>query len=157
MSESTEAKRVYRRLQEGDFKLTRQRRIIVGTLLKCEDQHPSAEDLHQLVREQLPDVGLATIYRTLDLLERLGIIRGVNFGDGRTRYELTSELHQHHHLVCVRCGAIEEVDEDLLGDVEDEISRRTGFTIVDHDLKIYGICHECREIIEDEESSSGKE
>ncbi|MFO7941725.1 MAG: transcriptional repressor [Bacillota bacterium] len=157
MSESTEANRVYRRLREEDFKLTRQRRIIVGALLKHEAQHPSAEELHQLVRQQLPDVGLATVYRTLDLLERLGIIRGMDFGDGRTRYELTSELHQHHHLICVRCGAIQEVDEDLLGDVEDQIAGRTGFTIVDHDLKIYGICQKCRESIEDEEGSFGKE
>ncbi len=149
MPESAEAKRVYRRLREEDFKLTRQRRIIVGTLLKHEEEHPSAEELHQLVRDELPDVGLATVYRTLDLLERLNVIRGVNFGDGRTRYELTSDLHQHHHLICGRCGTIEEVDEDLLGDVEDRIADATGFTIVDHDLKIYGVCRACREILEE--------
>ncbi len=152
--ESTEAKKVYRRLQEEDFKLTRQRRIIVGTLLRCRDTHPSAEELHQLVREELPEVGLATVYRTLDLLERLDVIRGVNFGDGRTRYELTSELHQHHHVVCGRCGRIEEVDEDLLGDVEDRIAERTGFTILDHDLKLYGICLDCRQTIEDDDAGS---
>ncbi len=148
--ESTEAKEVYNRLRQEDFKLTRQRRIIVGCLLKHREEHPSAEELHQIVREELPDVGLATVYRTLDLLERLDIIRGVNFGDGRTRYELTSELHQHHHLICGTCGVIEEVDEDLLGDVEDRIAQRTGFTIVDHDLKLYGVCLDCRRRVEDE-------
>ncbi len=143
--EEEAAARVYEKMREEDIKLTQQRRLIIKLLVKHQDSHPSADELHQLVRGEDPDVGLATVYRTLDLLERLNVAQAVSFGDGRTRYELASEPHQHHHLLCIQCGKIEEVDEDLLGAVEDAVMERTGFSVVDHELKLFGVCYACDE------------
>ncbi len=150
MAESHEERRIYRILRDEDFKLTRQRRIIVATLLRHEKEHLSAEELYQFVREQDPEVGLATVYRTLELLERLDLVRGISFGDGRIRYEFTGEVHHHHHVVCVSCDQIQEVDADLLGAVEAEVTRRLGYSIVDHELKLYGLCPTCQEDLQEE-------
>ena len=146
---TSETERVLKRIREEEFKLTQQRRLIVELFIEHENIHPSAEELYQLVMQEEPDVGLATVYRTLDLLERLGVVHTVNFGDGKARYELTSELHQHHHLLCKQCGAVDEVDEDLLGAVEQELTKRTGYSIIDHEVKFYGLCPSCQTEQED--------
>ena len=150
MAESREERRVHRILRDEEYKLTRQRRIIVATLLRHEKEHLSAEELYQFVRKEDPEVGLATVYRTLELLEKLDLVRGMSFGDGRTRYEFTGEVHHHHHVVCVRCDEIQEVDDDLLGAVEAEVARRLGYSIVDHELKLYGLCPVCQEDVQKE-------
>ncbi len=134
---------VLSRLKAEDFKLTQQRRLIVQKLLSDEDNHPSAEEIYHMVRSEDPEVGLATVYRTLDLLQRLDIVHKVNFGDGKARYEMRGEQHQHHHLLCTECGLIHEVGEDLLGEVEEKLTARTGFRISDHDVKFYGLCPDC--------------
>lgn len=135
---------VLQRIKAEDFKLTQQRRLIVQNLLSEENDHPSAEEIYEMVRREDPELGLATVYRTLDLLQRLDIVHKVNFGEGKARYELRGEQHQHHHLLCAECGLIQEVDEDLLGAVEEELMSRTGFCISDHEVKFYGLCPDCQ-------------
>ncbi len=141
--EDRSTEEIYQRLRDEDVKLTNQRRLIVRILAQCQDDHPSADELHRIVREEDPDVGLATVYRTLDLLERLDLVQTLDVGDGRTRYELATGLHQHHHLLCLQCGKIEEVDQDLLGAVEDTVEKLAGFRVVDHELKMFGVCCDC--------------
>src|SRR5699024_11565406 len=82
----------------------------------------SAEEVFLLVKERAPEIGLATVYRTLELLSELTIIDKINFGDGVSRYDLRKEGvdHFHHHLVCMECGSVDEIIEDLLGDVRSE-------------------------------------
>src|SRR5699024_5927422 len=77
-------------------------------------------EIFLLVKDKAPDIGLATVYRTLELLSELSIVDKINFGDGVSRYDLRKEgvNHFHHHLVCMECGSVEEVMDDLLGDVE---------------------------------------
>lgn len=135
----------YRR-QFKDYKMTPQRRLILETLLENQDHHLSAEELYKLVHEKDKDVGLATIYRTLELLDELQIVQKLNFGDGRSRYELTqphSDQHHHHHLVCLRCQQIYEVKEDLLHQLETLIEREHGFQIQDHRVSFFGYCRDC--------------
>lgn len=133
------------RLQERDYKLTPQRQLVVQTLLRHPDRHLSAEDVHQLVRHESPDIGLATVYRTLDLLAELEILRRIEFGDGRTRYELREQAHHHHHLICTACGRVEEFGEDLLEPLEEQVARQSGFRVTDHQVKLYGLCRSCQE------------
>ncbi|MFO8059486.1 MAG: transcriptional repressor [Bacillota bacterium] len=140
-------------MKDEDIKITAQRELIVKLLVKYQDRHPSADELHQLVRDVDPDVGLATIYRTLDLLERLDLVQTLSLGDGRARYELASGIHRHHHLLCIECGKIEEVDEDLLGAVEEAVLVRAGFKVVDHELKLYGVCSACSSRQKERETS----
>lgn len=88
-----------------------------------------------------PDIGLATVYRNLELLEKLGIIHRFDYGDGQSRYEISlggeEGEHYHHHLICRECGAIGEFKSDLLETIEKRIAEDTGFAVTDHCLRFF--------------------
>ncbi|MBT9173856.1 MAG: Ferric uptake regulation protein [Syntrophomonadaceae bacterium] len=133
------------REQFKEHKLTPQRRVILQCLQDNAERHLSAEELYALSKNLDPEIGLATVYRTLELLEELNILHKLNFGDGRSRYELChlQARHHHHHLVCLDCRQILEVKEDLLHQLEDLIEGELGFRIVDHRVQFYGNCSDC--------------
>lgn len=132
-------------LRAKEYKLTPQRQIIMQAFLDIGDKHLSAEDVYNIVKRQHPDIGLATVYRTLDLLSELEVLTKMDFGDGRSRYEINEgETHQHHHLICLGCGAVKEFADDLLDALEEAVAAKSQFAIVDHQLKFYGYCHDCR-------------
>lgn len=136
----------YERLAtSGQHRLTPQRADILQILLQHSEEHLSAEEIHALVSETNPGIGLATVYRTLDLLEQLNLVLKVNFGDGKSRYDLRKddEPHHHHHLICLSCGRIAEVRQDLLHNLEETVGREHGFTVVDHRLQFFGYCADC--------------
>jgi Fur family transcriptional regulator, ferric uptake regulator len=89
---------------------------------------------------------LATVYRTLQLLEEMDIISRINLDDGCSRYEIKTdeEDHQHHHLICQQCSKIIEVKIDLLDHLEEEIEKEYDFDIKDHKLKFFGLCSDCK-------------
>lgn len=133
------------RLSEKDYKLTPQRKIIVKSLLENANGHLSAEDLYGIVKRKHPEIGLATVYRSLELLADLGVLQKMDFGDGRSRYEFNDdEVHHHHHLICLSCGEVQEFEDDLLETLETAISRKSQFRITDHQLKFYGYCRKCQ-------------
>jgi len=133
------------RLKAKDYKITPQRKVIINAFAENMEKHLSAEDVYQIVRQSHPEIGLATVYRTLDLLAELQILKKMNFGDGRFRYEFCeSDDHHHHHLICLGCDKVTEFEDDLLESLEAIISKKTGFKIVDHQLKFYGYCAECQ-------------
>lgn len=138
--------RIKKQLHAASYKLTPQREATVLVLLEHEADHLSAEDVFLLVKDKSPDIGLATVYRTLELLTELKIVDKINFGDGVARFDLRKEGvdHFHHHLICIECGKVEEVQEDLLGDVEKIVESRWNFTIKDHWLTFHGICRMCK-------------
>ena len=138
---------IKKHLQTASYKLTPQREATVRVLLEHEEDHLSAEDVYLLVKEKSPEIGLATVYRTLELLTELKIVDKINFGDGVSRYDLRHEgaTHFHHHLICTECGAVDEVEEYLLSDVEKAVETTWKFQVKDHRLTFYGICHRCQE------------
>ncbi|ALX48010.1 Fur family transcriptional regulator [Lentibacillus amyloliquefaciens] len=140
---------IKKQLHAQSYKLTPQREATVRVLLEREEDHLSAEDVYLLVKEKAPEIGLATVYRTLELLSELKIVDKINFGDGVSRYDLRKEgaEHFHHHLVCTECGSVEEIVEDLLGDVEKIIEKNWSFQVKDHRLTFHGICKECQEVM----------
>ena len=97
------------------------------------------------MKKVCPDIGLATVYRTVSLLEEIGVIFKLDLNDGCSRYELvhSEEQHRHHHLVCNECKAVYEVQDDLLDELEARIEGTYGFKILDHSVKFFGICAEC--------------
>jgi len=132
-------------LKNKEYKLTPQRRIILKVFLEKDSSHLSAEELYSIVKESYPEIGLATVYRTLDLLAELGILQKMDFGDGKSRFELNDEdVHHHHHLICISCGKVQEFELDLLESLEDSIHENMGFEIINHRLKFYGYCSECK-------------
>lgn len=134
-------------LKGQGYKLTPQRRAVLGVIMENEGKHLSSEEIYDIVKGNCPDIGLATVYRTLNLLEKMGVICKMNFDDGCNRYELVhdEEDHQHHHLICRGCGKVEEVEDDLLEVLEQKIEKKYNFEIKDHSVKFYGYCSECRD------------
>ncbi|SDK53288.1 ferric iron uptake transcriptional regulator [Lacicoccus qingdaonensis] len=137
-------------LHDARYKLTPQREVTLRVLLENESDHLSAEDVFMKVKDKYPEIGLATVYRTLELLNELKILDKINFGDGVSRYDLRKEgaEHFHHHLVCINCGSVEEIEEDLLGDVEKIVESDFQFKITDHRLTFHGICRTCTSNVE---------
>lgn len=137
---------IKKQLRNQGYKLTPQREATVRLLMEREGEHLSAEDIFFLVKEIAPEIGLATVYRTLELLSELKIVDKINFGDGVSRYDLRKEgaKHFHHHLVCMECGSVEEITDDLLKDVEKIVESDWKFEVKDHRLTFHGICKQCQ-------------
>lgn len=133
------------KLKERGLKMTAQRQAILDVIREHEGQHMSPEEIFELVRESCPEIGLATVYRTLLLLDSMELIYKLDFDDGCSRYELNrnKEDHRHHHLICMKCGSVAEVEGDLLESLEDQILQKNGFIVKDHRVKFYGYCRKC--------------
>lgn len=141
----TKIDKIKQQLQSQQYKLTPQREATVRVLLENEDDHLSAEDVYMLVKDKAPEIGLATVYRTLELLSELHIVEKLNFGDGVARYDLRNDSnhHHHHHLICVQCGSVDEIKDDWLGPLEERLATEFNFHVLDHRLDFQGICHRC--------------
>lgn len=133
------------KLKEKGCKLTLQRRSVLDVLIEHNDEHLSTEEIYGEVKKKYPEIGLATVYRTVQLFEEMGIVDRLNFDDGCSRFELASEdsVHHHHHLICETCNRVYEVENDLLSEIEAEIERVYQFKIHDHNLMFYGKCKNC--------------
>lgn len=147
-------KTIKQKLHEAGFKLTPQRELTVEVLLEKEKDHLSAEEIYLLVKAKNAGIGLATVYRTLEILTELQIINKLTFQDGIARYDLNmnDQKHQHHHLLCLKCGSIEEVKQDMLFEIELEIEKEYEFKVKDHRLTFHGLCKNC---LAQQESSEG--
>lgn len=133
------------KLCDREYKLTPQRRVVLELFVGNPDKHLSAEDVYGMLKQSNPEIGLATVYRTLDLFAELEVLQKIDFGEGKARYEFNhNEVHHHHHLICLTCGSVNEYEDDLLDELEARIQKKYDFAIVDHQLKFYGYCKNCR-------------
>ena len=135
-------------LREKGLKVTNQRLLVLEVLADHRDKHMTAEDIYDLVKEDYPDIGLATIYRTVQLFRKMQLVDRINLDDGCLRYEISDMFdgetkHHHHHLICKTCGKVVPFEEDLLDELERLVEQETGFQVSDHELKFYGQCEEC--------------
>ncbi|WP_083703446.1 Fur family transcriptional regulator [Aedoeadaptatus urinae] len=139
-------------LQSKGYKFTRQRQVVMEVFAEREGEHMTTEEVFHYAAKKMPEIGIATVYRAVSLLDSIGFLTALTFEDGTTRYErrIEDEKHKHHHLVCNVCHEITEVNMDLLDDLEDEIERSVHFHITDHNLKFYGICEKCSRKLEGE-------
>ncbi|MBN2984386.1 MULTISPECIES: Fur family transcriptional regulator [Cohnella] len=151
--------KVKQQLQSQGYKLTPQREATVRVLLENEEDHLSAEDVFMLVKDIAPEIGLATVYRTLELLSEMHIVEKLNFGDGVARYDLRAETnkHHHHHLICVKCGSMSEIMDDWLTPLEERLENEYNFTVLDHRLDFQGICAKCNAIEKEQETGGSPE
>jgi Fur family transcriptional regulator, ferric uptake regulator len=130
-------------LQEHGYRLTPARRAIITSLLAT-GGHLSADQLAEQVHQTSPTVGRMTVYRTLDLLCQLGLLRTVYQGTGAAHYILLESGH-HHHLICDQCHLTIEFDECTLEGLSQKLAEEFGFHIAGHLVEFYGLCPACKE------------
>jgi len=132
-------------LKEKQLKFTRQREAVLKALYENEG-HFSPEEIQRLIQATTPEVrvGIATVYRTLALLEEEGLAESISFGKAGKRYEIGMKKH-HDHLICTGCGRIIEFVDEVIEARQEAVGRKFDFTITDHTMKILGLCKECRE------------
>jgi len=130
------------KLSEQEYRLTPQRMMILAAI-ENSDTHISAEEIYAQVVAKYSHVNISTVYRTLELLKRLGLVTETDLGEGRVRYHPTYKGH-HHHLVCTECGAIIELDESLLSPLRSALLQEYKFVADLRHLAILGRCVNCR-------------
>lgn len=131
------------KLGELGYRLTPQR-IMVLSAIEDSDDHISAEEIYAQIVAKYPQVNISTVYRTLELLKRLGLVTETDLGGGRVRYHSAEKGH-HHHLVCQECGAIIDLDESVLSSLKDTLLREYKFIPDLRHLAILGRCVDCGE------------
>ncbi|MCR5525796.1 MAG: transcriptional repressor [Lachnospiraceae bacterium] len=147
--ETFEEEQLKARLKEKGLKITSQRLLILRILTEARGAHLTAEEIYRKTCELGLGIGLATVYRSIQLLVQLGLVDRINLDDGNARYEISDidesvgAHHRHHHLICIKCGNIIPFEKDLLDDLELNVSETTGFRIVNHEVRFYGYCAEC--------------
>ena len=131
-------------LKENSLKFTKQRELVLKFLYE-NDGHFTPEDIYTLLKEQYPEVniGIATVYRTLTLLETSQIASSISFGIQGKKYELGLKKH-HDHLICTECGDIIEFFDETIENRQEEIAKKFNFQMTDHTMKIIGLCENCQ-------------
>ncbi len=130
-------------LVDRGLKSTSQRDKILDVFVKA-GRHLSAEELYDRVRKLHPGIGFATVYRTLKLLAEAGLAQERRFEDGFTRYEHASPDAHHDHLICTRCGAIIEFENERIEALQQDVARKHHFEVQNHKLELYGLCEACQ-------------
>lgn len=143
------------RFKECGFKWTQTRQAIID-ILSSKGGHLSAEEIFLEVKKVIPGIGLATVYRTLEILTNLGIVREFDFKDGRARYEFVigKEGVEHYHLICKICGKIidyeieTDKEADPLKELKTSLTEKFKFSIERSDIQFFGLCDKCKTLIE---------
>ena len=130
-------------LRKKGLKTTHQREAIVDAFLRTSG-HVALEDLLVDARKKHPGVGLATVYRTVKLMEEAGIAAARQFESGHTLYEVNEGRAHHDHLICDSCGYIIEFESDEIEQLQDNAARRLGFNVIRHRHELFGLCEKAR-------------
>lgn len=147
MSDPNKDEVLTRFMAQRGLKSTRQRSLIIDTFFAI-GGHLSVEDLWSKVRQTDTKVSVATVYRTMKLLAECGLAHARNFGAGQTRYEAAVGRHHHDHLICTRCGAIVEFENDRIEALQEIVARKHGFKVTSHKMEIYGLCRSCQRAVD---------
>lgn len=131
-------------LKRAGLKVTIPRIKILQVLENSEERHLSAEDVYRTLAEAGDDIGLATVYRVLTQFQEAGLVIRHNFEEEHAVFELDQGSH-HDHLVCVKCGHVEEFTDSIIEKRQQEVADIAGFSMTDHSLNIFGICAACQE------------
>ncbi|MEL7224292.1 MAG: transcriptional repressor [Cyanobacteria bacterium P01_D01_bin.36] len=133
-------------LHERGWRMTPQRKTILQTFQNLpEGQHLSADDLHDLLKENGNRIGLSTVYRNLKMMSRMGILRELELAEGQKRYEINQPApHHHHHMICIRCNKTIEFKNDSILRTGAKVARKAGFQLLDCQLSIHAVCPTCQ-------------
>ncbi|HET7649419.1 MAG TPA: ferric iron uptake transcriptional regulator [Gammaproteobacteria bacterium] len=134
-------------LRNAGLKVTLPRVKILEILERSNPRHMSAEDMYKALLESGDDIGLATVYRVLTQFESAGLVTRHHFEGGHSVFELNQGTH-HDHIVCVKCGRVDEFVDQEIEKRQKQIASAKGYEITDHSLYLYGICPNCRKTID---------
>lgn len=135
---------VKEKLQLRGYKRTRPRLAILGYMAR-EKGHPDMQEIYDNILMECPGIGLATVYRTVELYLEMGVLRALTLRNNQLRYELNRPDDHHHHMVCTGCGQVSEFGSCNFQLIAGEIEKATRFRIYDHSLEVYGLCPICSE------------
>ena len=135
-------KKIESALRQRDYKITRQRRTIIGAIIDTRE-HLTPNAIYERVRLEHPSIGLVTIYRTLEMLTELGLICETHAGGSCRSYLMRRPSGHHHHLICSDCGKVIDFTNCDLGELESRLAAETRFKINGHLLEFLGQCREC--------------
>lgn len=129
-------------LKKEGLRYTQQRQSVWDELCATDD-HRDAEEIYLAIRQSGLNVSRATVYRTIDVLVKNKMVRKLELGDGRARYEHKINATHHDHLICIQCGKIEEFMDEVIESRQDEIVKKFGYKLVRHIHQLFIICSEC--------------
>lgn len=132
-----------RELRKAGLKVTLPRMKILDMLEDREDEHLTAEDIYRNLLSSGEEIGLATVYRVLTQFEQAGLVKRHHFEGGQSIFELNQGEH-HDHIVCVRCGRIEEFVDEVIEQRQRKVAAEHRFSLADHSLILYGVCEACQ-------------
>jgi Fur family ferric uptake transcriptional regulator len=130
-------------LRKAGLKVTLPRMKILDILEGSDARHQSAEDVYKILLETGEDIGLATVYRVLTQFESAGLVKRHHFEGGHSVFELNQGDH-HDHILCVKCGRVDEFVDEIIEQHQKDIAARLGYELTDHCLYMYGICSQCK-------------
>ena len=126
-------------LKSNDIRITPQRKVVIEVIASLKDHHPDIQKIYELSNKQDPNIGIATIYRTMNLMEKLGVVHRLELSDDNPRFELVlNNKKHHHHLIDIDSGEIIEFSNEKLELLKEKIARDLGYKLVDHRLELYG-------------------
>jgi len=134
-------------LKTKDLKLTEQRKLILEAFLKIET-HVTAEELYDLIKLNYPEIGVATVYRTLKLLCECGLANELKFSDRVARYEHLFGHEHHDHLICIKCGKYTEVVDPEIETLQQKLAGKNKLQVLRHRMELYGFCEDCLKKVE---------
>ncbi|MDX1444005.1 MAG: ferric iron uptake transcriptional regulator [Gammaproteobacteria bacterium] len=130
-------------LRKAGLKVTLPRMKILEILESSDQRHLSAEDMYKALLDSGEEIGLATVYRVLTQFEDAGLVTRHHFEGGQSMFELNEGEH-HDHILCVKCGRVDEFMDETIEKRQRQIAADAGYEMTDHSLYIYGVCPECR-------------
>ena len=140
-----ELKKFMKVLRNENLKLTPQRVEIFREVCDS-DEHREAEEIYLALRERDVHVSRATVYRTMNILYQHDLVRRMNIGDGKWRYEHWLDCHQHDHLICIRCGTIVEFMNPQIEEIQKDVADKFNYKLVKHVHQLFGLCKQCRKM-----------
>ena len=130
-------------MRQGGYKLTPQRRAVLK-IIAASQNHLNPAEIYDRVKHEYPRIGIVTVYRTLGILARLGLICEVHTSGNSRSYLMRRPAQHHHHLICSSCGVVVDFTECELDGLEERLSQRTGFEVEEHLLEFFGQCRDCQ-------------
>ncbi len=124
------------------IRMTHQREVVLDEL-RNSYTHPTADELYVNVRKKLPRISLATIYRTLETLEQVGLVKKITIDCNQMRFD--GNVEDHYHITCVQCGRVDDIPSSAIKKVEVKTGEVDGYTVIGHQIHFFGICNTCGE------------